>query len=156
MKLYLAQHGDAVSKEIDPDRPLSDGGRYDVEKLATFLSPLGLSVSRIVHSGKARARQTAELLAAAFITTGTVEVVSGINPNDPPSNFTTNLERQTGDLLVVGHLPFLARLASLLVTGSDQTAIVSFQPGSLLCLQRNDSSIWVVTWMLRPKLLAKI
>ena len=37
MKLYLMQHGDALQKDVDPDRPLSPRGRRDIEKIAAFL-----------------------------------------------------------------------------------------------------------------------
>ncbi len=50
MKLYLMQHGDAVAKDIDPDRPLSKTGLADVKLVAASLSQ-PIEISRIVHSG---------------------------------------------------------------------------------------------------------
>lgn len=50
MRVYLVQHGDAVPKEVDPDRPLSDTGRQDIERLAKFLNAAKVRVSRIIHS----------------------------------------------------------------------------------------------------------
>ena len=38
MYLYLVQHGAAVSKEIDPERPLSQEGRAEVRKVASYLA----------------------------------------------------------------------------------------------------------------------
>ena len=38
MKLYLVQHGEALPKEINSDRPLSDQGRQDLEQFARFLT----------------------------------------------------------------------------------------------------------------------
>ena len=64
MKLYLMQHGDAVSADIDSDRPLSKQGLHDVERLGVFLAKAPFQPARFVHSGKTRARQSAELLAA--------------------------------------------------------------------------------------------
>ena len=37
MSVYLVQHGDSVSKDVDLARPLSEKGRRDVEKVADFL-----------------------------------------------------------------------------------------------------------------------
>ena len=72
MKLYLAQHGEACPKDIDPDRPLTDQGREDIERLAAFLARAGIEVERVIDSGKLRAAQTADLLAAAVACSGHV------------------------------------------------------------------------------------
>jgi phosphohistidine phosphatase len=32
MKLYLMQHGQAMAKEQDPERPLTQQGRQDVDR----------------------------------------------------------------------------------------------------------------------------
>ena len=66
MRLYLVQHGEALSKDVDPERALSDAGRADAERLARFLAPRRLTLSRVLQSGKLRAQQTAEILAGAF------------------------------------------------------------------------------------------
>jgi phosphohistidine phosphatase len=66
MRLCLVQHGAALAKEVDADRPLSEHGVRDVRRVAAFLKDAGIPVTRIVHSGKARAEQTAHLLAPAF------------------------------------------------------------------------------------------
>ncbi|MCZ6522899.1 MAG: histidine phosphatase family protein, partial [Alphaproteobacteria bacterium] len=62
MRLYLVQHGEALAKEVDAERRLSADGRRDVRRLAEFLAKSGLRVRKVLHSGKARARETAELL----------------------------------------------------------------------------------------------
>lgn len=153
MKLYLCQHGNAVAKEIDPDRPLSATGCHDVKRLANFFSPRLLSVSQIVHSGKSRARQTAELLAIACDSKGPIEARSGINPNDNPQIFVADLASQQSDLLLVGHLPFLTRLASYLLSGQKESELLIFHPGSIVCLERDEDDKWAVAWMIRPDML---
>lgn len=50
MKLYLMQHGDALSRDIDPDRPLSDKGRRDVEQIGDFLSKTSFQPKCILHN----------------------------------------------------------------------------------------------------------
>ena len=87
MKLYLVQHGEALPKEVDSDRPLSDQGQQDVERLARFLANRGVRVSQVWHSGKTRARQTAELLAAALAPGVKAEARAGLAPNDPTEAF---------------------------------------------------------------------
>ena len=64
MQLYLVQHGAAKSEAEDPQRSLTAEGTKTIEGMAKYLSSLKLHVCRIEHSGKDRARQTAEIIAA--------------------------------------------------------------------------------------------
>lgn len=152
MKLYLVQHGEAVSKEVDPDRPLSTEGHDDVTRLAAFLRGK-LGPARVCHSGKTRARQTAELLAAALAPEIPIEVLGGIGPNDPVASLVTRLEELGDEVLLVGHLPFVARLASVLVTGREAPPVVDYRPGSMLCLGSDGAGNWAIQWMLRPEVV---
>lgn len=151
MKLYLMQHGDAVPKEQDPDRPLSDKGTNEVQRVARFLDQAGVQVARLIHSGKTRARQTAELMAG--LTSRGEPATSGyLNPNDPLAPMREQISQQTEDTLIVGHLPFVGRLVASLVTGDETINVVAFEPGSIVCLEQSDSG-WSVAWMLRAELL---
>ena len=154
MKILLAQHGDAVPKEVDEDRPLSDKGRADVERVGATLRQGQVSVSRIIHSGKTRAEQTSDILASGLKYKGPIEVVQGLNPNDPVEKWGTT--DWTDNTLVVGHLPFMGRLVSHLVAGNDATDVVEFRPGSVVCLQKHEASNWNMCWMLRPEILGHI
>ncbi len=153
MKLYLVQHGEALPKEIDSDRPLSDQGRQDVERLARFLADRGVRVSRVWHSGKTRARHTAELLAAAAAPGVKTEARAGLAPNDPTEAFAETLVAWREDAMVVGHLPFMARLVTRLVAKSDDGTIVAYLLGSLVCLERDEHGAWAIAWMVRPELM---
>jgi phosphohistidine phosphatase SixA len=154
MKLYLIQHGDSVSKEVNPDRPLSAEGERDVKQVAGFLKRAGVPVSKILHSGKTRARQTAEILATALHTNGDIEAITGIDPNDPMEPFAASLLQLNTGTMIVGHLPFMARLVSYLITGNDDQPIVAYQPGGVVCLEQNENKIWQIQWMIRPDLLS--
>ena len=83
MRLYLVQHGDAIPERVDPERPLSAEGRRDVEAVARLLASAGTRAVRVAHSGKLRAQQTAEVLAAALAPAAVPAIVTGLNPNDP-------------------------------------------------------------------------
>jgi phosphohistidine phosphatase len=155
MKVYLVQHGDALPKEVDPQRPLSDKGRADVERIASFLGTSGLRIPRILHSGKQRAEQTAELLAAAVGGGGGVDEVADINPLDPTGHLVQVVGEWTNDTMVVGHLPFLGRLASRLVAGDEAASAVRFMPGTVVCLERGEQGSWSIAWMIRPELVAR-
>ena len=153
MKLYLSQHGEAHSKEQDPNRPLTSKGVDDVENVAQFLKQAGVQVKQIIHSGKLRARQTAEHLAKQLADDIELETTGIINPNDSPETFAWQIGSWQGDTLIVGHLPFMARLVSHLINGEKEPLMVAFQPGSVVCLERINNEHWVINWMIRPGLL---
>ena len=153
MKLYLVQHGEALAKDVDPDRALSDQGKRDVRALAAFLEDAGITVERVWHSGKLRAEQTAQLLSKAVLGSGGSEAIKGISPRDPVEAFISDADVWQQDTLVVGHLPFMSRLVSLLATGDAEQTLVTFIPGSAACLERDDSDAWSLLWMVRPEVL---
>ena len=105
MRLYLIQHGEAKTKEQDPERPLTEKGLRDVRKVAEFIKPLGLRVRSVLHSGKARAAQTAEVLASAVDADEGVVQRDGLGPNDPVDPMAKEIKRVAVDLMIVGHLP---------------------------------------------------
>jgi len=154
VKLYLVQHGDSLPKETDPNRPLSKKGRADVTRLAAFLKGR-VRAARTIHSGKTRARQTTELLAAAIAPGQKIEVLSGIDPMDPTAPVAEQVQHWNEDTLIVGHLPFMCKLVARLVNGAEEPGIVAYQPGSVACLERSDDGRWTVVWMLRPELLSE-
>ncbi len=155
MKVYLTQHGEALAKESDPERPLSDKGRADVASLAQHLRASGVSVARVWHSGKTRARQTAELLAANIGKAAVVEAMEGLGPKDSGDELLRSLESMSDDLLVAGHQPFMGRCVTRLLTGREERPLVDFRPGSVACLERDQGGGWTLQWMLRPELLQK-
>lgn len=155
MKFYLVQHGEACTKEVDPDRPLTERGRDTVERIGVFLHQSGINFDRVVHSGKLRAAQTAEILANIIAPEQELQTSSSISPNDDPASFDWRSECNNGDTLIVGHLPFMAKLVSHLLIGDSERVIVSYQPGSIVCLEFEDNSGWYLNWMIRPELFVE-
>ncbi len=153
IKLYLAQHGEAFQKEVNPERPLTDHGQADVERVAAFLEQTGIHVERVIHSGKRRAEQTAKRLAMAIAPAVSLETSGLINPNDNPSAFDWQSDSWNKDTLIVGHLPFMSKLISHLVVNDTDKIIAAFQPGSVVCLEHYDDAHWQINWMIRPELL---
>lgn len=153
MKLYLVQHGEATAKDIDPQRPLTERGKADVGRVAAALAQAGVGVGRVVHSGKTRAQQTAEILAGEIAPGIEAGVSDRINPLDDPSALDLTAVTEGDDTMLVGHLPYMARLVSYLVTGDSENALLGYQPGSVVCLESNEDGSWQINWMLRPELL---
>ncbi len=151
MRLYLVQHGDAVAKDVDPERPLSDQGRADVERLTGFLGRSGIRVQHILHSGKLRAWQTAQLLAPLLAEGEPLEAHDGLSPNDSPETFFETLGDD--DVLVAGHMPFVSRAVSVALGLDEDRTVVDFQPGSVAVLQTHGNSGWRLVGFVRPEFL---
>src|SRR5437867_4754684 len=115
--LYLVQHGETVEESVDPQRPLSAIGRANVERMATAAARCGLSVDQIRHSGKLRAEQTAEIFAKLLRPREGVVVQPGLAPNDNIRVIAEAARDWPSSVMLVGHLPFLSRLASFLLIG---------------------------------------
>jgi phosphohistidine phosphatase len=147
MPMYFVQHGLSVAKEIDPERPLSDDGRKNVELAATHLRKMGVAVKSVCHSGKTRARQTAEILAGQIALNGISEQ-SGMAPNDSAVEFAAALE---DDTMYVGHLPHVGKLVSYLVVGDEDAGVVQFVNGGVVCIENDDAGSFV-EWYLRPSM----
>jgi phosphohistidine phosphatase len=150
VKLCLVQHGEAKPKDVDPDRHLIDTGERDARKVAAHLASCAVTVGRVWHSGKARAQQTAEILAEAL--GGAVTQRDGLAPKNDVGPIAEEFAAAREDLMVVGHLPFLGKLASLLVAGDEDAGVVAFQYAGVVCLERADHD-WAVRWMLVPDLV---
>jgi phosphohistidine phosphatase len=153
MDIYLMQHGEAVPAEVDPERPLADAGRASVAAVAAHAAARGVTVDRIVHSGKLRAEQTAAILAAE-LACADVGSVPGLAPNDDVQAAASALADpgQQGSLAVVGHLPFLDRFASLLVAGDAAAHAVAFRNGGLVRLEPSAvEGRFCLAWAVTPE-----
>lgn len=150
MAIYLVQHGKPVPKEENPDRPLSDQGRNDVEKMALILERTGISVKQIIHSGKTRARETAEILSSRLTPGRKPLARKGLAPLDDVKETAKGIDQ---GIMIVGHLPHLAGLAAYLITGDEGGQVVRFQQGGVACLEPDDDpKAWAISWMLVPDL----
>jgi phosphohistidine phosphatase len=148
MYLYLVQHGDAKSKEDDPGRPLSDKGMEDVKKTSQAVS--SIRVGRILHSGKLRAEQTARIFADSL--GNNMEGADSLSPMDDPAVWAGRLKDEEEDTMLVGHLPHMSRLASVLLCGDPEAGAVEFRMGGVVCLGRQEGK-WSLQWMVVPEML---
>ena len=154
MRIYLVQHGQAKSEDVDPGRHLTQKGIDDAMKMSAFLKNAGLHVDAIWHSGKTRAAQTADILAAGIAADQGIIQHDGLAPNDDIGLIKDELLQSNLDLMIVGHLPFLSKLASSLVIGDESAGTVTFQQGGVVCLEQDQAKLWTVRWMVVPELLS--
>lgn len=153
MFLYLVQHAEAKREEEDPARPLSQKGVEEVKKVASFISGLHMELEEVFHSGKLRAKQTAEVLAGNIKITKGLSETDGLAPLDNPELWAERLTFKTTPIMLVGHLPHLGKLASLLLCGDIEENIVTFKMGGIVCLKRDNNKDWSLQWMILPELL---
>ena len=153
MKLYLIQHGEAKSEAEDPERSLTARGEKEIGAVSKIAGGLQIRPSKIYHSGKLRAKQTAEIIASALrISDSLVQSVQGLNPNDDIYPWVERISKEKEDLMLVGHLPFLEKLTSLLLCGDENAWLVLFRYGAIVCLDQKGDKGWAVRWILTPEM----
>jgi phosphohistidine phosphatase len=148
MEIYLVRHGEAESELVEPTQPLRERGRADVSRIARHAARIKVAVTEIRHSTKLRAKQTAEIL-AAHRSSGPSR--GGLSGRLPTRQAQDAVEAAVEPLMLVGHLPHLARLASLLLVGDPNREIVRFRPGAIARLERAERG-WVLGWILTPEI----
>lgn len=151
MNLYILQHGEAVAKEIDAERPLSEQGIRDIRILALHMQNMGVQLGNVFHSGKLRAEQSARLVAETISPGIQPLQTEGLNPNDDPTVIIGDIEQINENILIASHMPFVSRLCSTLLTGTIDAEFASI-PGTLFCLEKADNK-WRLAYMLRPDFL---
>ena len=152
--LYVVQHGEAVAKADDPERPLTEAGASDAVNTATFLTRAAdAPIDAVWHSGKLRAEQTAGILAGHLTPTRSADAMDGIGANDAPGPIVAAADGWSGHVMLVSHMPFVARLVAALVGADEGRPPVAFVPGAVVALETAEAGERRVAWMLRPALL---
>jgi len=93
------------------------------------------------------------MLASVIRCTGGPCHVDGLAPSDDPAITANFLNVYTDDIMIVGHLPHLERLASLLLTGNPDRRPVQFRNGGVVCLEKERNGVWSLVWAIVPDLL---
>jgi len=149
MALYLVRHGESVPEKINPECPLSDRGLVEVERMAVMAIGREIELTKIFHSGKKRALQTAIILKEYLNPLFGLEPSRGLNPNDDIF-YILGLTGKTENIMIVGHLPFLGKLVSYLVTGDEVDPVFQFPTAGIVCLDKDDKGKWEIKWTLMP------
>ena len=145
LKIFLVHHADAVGPDVDSQRPLSSLGRQQAEALATKLGAAGCVPAAIWHSGKLRARETAEAMMRGCSPFAEFKMVRGLRPDDPPELMRDVLKAETRDVMLVGHMPSLPAIAAALSPDAKQ-----FPLHGALTLERSEGGAFSVVSRLSP------
>ncbi len=148
MMLYLVQHGEAYPEDIDPERRLTEKGRSETERIARYLYSIGVKPAKIIHSPKTRAKETAEII-ARYLGVET-QVDKYLKPLDDPAIWVDRVKKLEEDVMLVGHLPHLARLAASLLGGSEE--MIRFRYSGVVALE-NSGGKWVLKWFITPEVV---
>jgi phosphohistidine phosphatase len=151
MKLFLVRHGDAVSSDVHPERPLSEPGKAIVAKVGRHLKGLGIKVDEIRCSVKARARETAAIIAEEIAPGQAPAETQGLKPNDSVEPVAREMETAVRDTMIVGHLPFLPTLAARLLGESKPPEPLGFPTAGVVALVRNEDGVWSAEFQIWPE-----
>src|SRR3990167_10861528 len=144
MKLYCIRHGHA---EKHPDKngeyPLTPQGENEVKKVAAYLAHRGVHGVHVMHSGKLRAKQTAELFSQS-IGDGALTVCTFLNAENALNPLLAFIQALHDDTLLVGHMPLMSQLVSALLLSDEKYDIVRFSPATIVCLDRFEHHRWIL------------
>ena len=149
MLLYLVHHGDAVGPDVDPARPLSTRGQVEVDMLAEQAARRGAKPDVIWHSGKLRARQTAEAFWRRCNPLSTFSATRGLQPTDPIAWIAETLAGETRNIMLVGHFPHLPQLQAFLLARGRDAGPVDFPMNGISALEELEGR-WSERWRMKP------
>ena len=160
MEIYLMQHGAALPKEQDLEEGLSPDGKARIHASGKALKKMGISFDVILSSPKKRSKQTASIVAEEvgfpldrIIQTDKVKALT------PPEETIKTLAEYAGNqsILIAGHLPSVAEVASFLLTQGSK-ATIEFERGGCCRIDVEDLTTHSghLKWYLTPEQLALI
>jgi phosphohistidine phosphatase len=147
------RHGEALSASENSERPLSIHGQEDVARLAQYLKACDIQIPQILHSPRARAKQTATIVSEAMDNSRLVEAEHGLDEADALDYVLEQIPNWHEDTLLVGHLPFMSQLVSQLVLHNPDSPIVTFAPATIVCLEPLEAQRWIVKWSVSPQIM---
>ncbi len=157
MRLYCVRHGQPEEATADVTDPgLSKKGSQDITAMVSYLSGRISPISRIYTSPKQRTKETAMILHNGLSISDPLQELSQLRPSQAVDAIAELIWTWQEDTILVGHNPSIGELVSQLILGATTHEIVRFTPGTIVCLERQQTGNWVLHWVIRPELLAQI
>ncbi|MEK7680124.1 MAG: hypothetical protein AAB356_08020, partial [Deltaproteobacteria bacterium] len=75
----------------------------------------------------------------------------GLNPLNDPKIWFERLSIAGDDMMLVGHMPHLSILASLLLSGDAEKAVIDFKTAGIVCFKKLGTGAWAVVWTTMPQ-----
>ncbi len=149
MMLYIVRHGQAHSKQEDPERRLTLKGREDVRKVTLVLQKQNPAIDAIYHSGKTRAQETADIIYKQLGLHCLLMRKDHLNADDDIQGIYQKIKETSQNIMIVGHLPFVAKLTCQLICGQREGQTLPFSAGSMAVLKRKDE-LWKLADFISP------
>jgi len=103
----------------------------------------------IIHSGKLRASQTAEILEEYLGPYDGTQAMPGLSPEDDITPWEAYLVGLDEDTMIVGHMPFIGRLAFELCRGKISDWQPMFKTSEVACIE-GAAGDWTLSWHVCP------
>ena len=160
MEIYLMQHGSALPKGKDPEEGLSPDGKAQIHASGKALKKMGITFDVMFSSPKKRSKQTASIVAeeVGFPPDKIIEAEK-VKALTYPEETITFLAEYSGNqrILIAGHLPSVAEIASFLLTEGSK-ATIEFERGGCCRIDVEDlpTHSGHLKWYLTPEQLELI
>lgn len=148
------EHG-APGFASDGDRPLTPKGKRQLHKIAAAIRAMKLQFDLIMSSPLARARQTAEIVAADLKLKKRLDFADELKPGGDVKALVkklTLLDSSFENIVLVGHEPCLSESISLFTTGRTD-ANLALKKGGLAKLEIDElrsGKCATLAWLLTP------
>jgi len=161
-ELYLIRHAIAAGRgdawPDDSKRPLTEGGIKRMREAARGLARLDASIDLVLTSPFVRARQTAEIVAAALDPRPPVVTIDSLIPGGGYAALIADLEKHAKKtrIALVGHEPGLGEIAARLI-GSRHA--IEFKKGAIFRVDVDEmppAGPADLRWFLTPRVLRSI
>ncbi len=154
VKIYLIQHAEAKNKMKDPNRPLTEKGIFNLQKISKYaFESLSIKIDKIYHSEKRRSIETAQILSEFLNPLGGITYMEGLNPNDSIDIILNKLEILKENVMIVGHLPHIEKLSSFLLCGDKNRKIINFKNSCIACFDINKDRSSTIDYIIFPDLI---
>ncbi|HSA77405.1 MAG TPA: phosphohistidine phosphatase SixA [Nitrospirota bacterium] len=140
-------------RKEDPARGVTATGVQDVRKVAAYSQKMILRISRIFHSGKTRAMQTAQIFADYHKPEKGGFETGRLAPMYDPTIWAKHISEMQENTTLAGHLPHRVKLAALLLCGNKEKMFIDFKMGGVVCLMRYDDDRWAMELMIVPEIV---
>lgn len=166
MEIYFLRHAIAVEKQpgslaADSKRPLTMEGANKMRQIARGMRRLKLDFDVIVASPYLRAKQTAEIAAAALDAKDKLIFSDNLASHGDSVQLVAELREHHRDcksILLVGHEPSMSELISTLLVGSRSLQLVLKKGGlcKLTVSELRHGRCATLEWLLAPGQLRRL
>ena len=149
MYLLLMQHAKSKSADEDPERGITDTGKEETASVSIQLQSLNFTVEEIWHSTKKRSRETAEIVTSYNNLKNKISEKDFLSPMDEVKPAVKVINTFNKNIMIVSHLPFLSKLASSLITGTEYYEPVKFlNSAAVIFIKEGDK--WKIASLITP------